>query len=90
MATATESQNKDSSLIWEIIGLIILFFFVKGCLFSSCNSTSNKCIYCNGTGKLDCIYCVNGVTSNGTFCTFCNGKGWNTCSFCNGTGKDPN
>ena len=49
---------------------------------------SEKCFVCNGTGVVDCIYCVNGRDpTTGWSCTFCNGYGRHTCTFCNGTGR---
>ena len=51
----------------------------------------NACGACKGTGKSDCIFCVDGnkedVDGDIVDCEACNGRGWKTCTFCDGSGK---
>ncbi len=50
------------------------------------------CYGCKGTGRTDCIFCVNGLKRNiftGEYetCEHCNGEGSSICTHCNGTGE---
>lgn len=79
----TEKKSSTNKFA-GFIAIAVLFFIVKGCFFG--NNHRGNCIYCDGRGVKDCIYCVNGTTNYG-YCTFCNGKGKVSCTFCNGTGN---
>ncbi|MBA7492920.1 hypothetical protein ES702_03473 [subsurface metagenome] len=53
---------------------------------STVSRDQKTCPYCGGTGREDCIYCVNGK------CDTCHGTGrymGERCPICNGTGKCP-
>ena len=36
------------------------------------------CSFCDGEGKTDCIFCVDGTDD----CWYCDGTGWDDCIFC--------
>lgn len=85
--------------------LIVLLFFsyvLIGCgnflmeigktlseMKSASYSVLVKCYGCNGTGKVDCPYCINGRVAHNRVCPFCRGWGYFICSMCKGTGKNP-
>lgn len=46
-----------------------------------------KCVYCNGSGILDCSICYGKCTDKGANnCLYCNWDGPKRCLICNGTG----
>lgn len=47
-----------------------------------------KCVYCDGSGVLDCSICY-GMCTNKNFksCLYCNWNGQKKCQTCDGTGK---
>lgn len=67
-------------------------------MFWACSSGGEpgECIWCDGTGQNDCMFCddgvddcpmcVDGVNSRGDTCSYCNGEGETTCNQCNGVG----
>ena len=70
----------------SILSIIMILFF--SVMFIGSNGASGDCFVCDGSGKNDCVVCVNGRTEyNNSTCTFCNGNGKTTCTICNGSGK---
>jgi len=78
----------NMKLLGTVAALGILLIFVG--LVVAATPVEVECVYCDGTGKTDCLLCENGrddcVMCTDGSCDACNGAGGETCTLCGGTG----